>query len=60
MSDLYVSCSERVPGSSVSNGDNMKGPRGEAQVTSSWTDEDEDGGTRPSSPSVMFLGRRCS
>ena len=25
---------------------------------SSWTDEDEDGGTCPSSPSVMFVGRR--
>ena len=25
---------------------------------SSWTDEDEDGGTHPSSPSVMFIGRR--
>ena len=25
---------------------------------SSWTDEDEDGGTHPSSPSVMFMGRR--
>ena len=31
---------------------------GEAQVMSSWTDEDEDGGTHPSSPSVMFVGRR--
>ena len=28
---------------------------------SSWTDEDKDGGTHPSSPSVMFVGRRrCS
>ena len=28
---------------------------------SSWTEEDEDGGTRPSSPSVPFIGRRrCS
>ena len=25
---------------------------------SSWTDEDEDGGTHPSSPSVTFIGRR--
>ena len=25
---------------------------------SSWTDEDEDGGTCPSSPSVTFIGRR--
>ena len=25
---------------------------------SSWTDEDEDGGTCPSSPSIMFMGRR--
>ena len=31
---------------------------GEAQITSSWTDEDEDGDTHPSSPSVMFIGRR--
>ena len=31
---------------------------GEAQVMSSWTDEDEDGGTHPSSPSVTFIGRR--
>ena len=27
---------------------------------SSWTDEDEDGGTHPSSASVMFVGRRRS
>ena len=34
---------------------------GGAQVMSSWTDEDEDGGTCPSSPSVTFVGRRrCS
>ena len=34
---------------------------GEAQIMSSWTDEDEDGGTCPSSPSVTFIGRRrCS
>ena len=33
---------------------------GEMQVMSSWTDEDEDGGTRPSSPSMTFVGRRCS
>ena len=34
---------------------------GEAQVMSSWTDEDKDGDTHPSSPSVMFIGRRrCS
>ena len=34
---------------------------GEAQAMSSWTDEDEDGGTHPSSPSMMFVGRRrCS
>ena len=31
---------------------------GEAQVMSIWTDEDKDGGTHPSSPSVMFIGRR--
>ena len=30
---------------------------GKAQVMSSWTDEDEDGGTHPSSPSMMFIGR---
>ena len=29
----------------------------EAQITSSWTDVDEDGGTHPSSP-VTFMGRR--
>ena len=33
---------------------------GEAQVMSSWTDEDKDVGTHPSSPSVTFVGRRCS
>ena len=33
---------------------------GEAQIMSSWTDEDEDGGTHPSSPSVTFVGRRHS
>ena len=32
--------------------------RGEAQVMSSWTNEDKDGGTRPSSPSMTFMGRR--
>ena len=31
---------------------------GEAQIMSSWNDEDEDGGTHPSSPSMMFMGRR--
>ena len=30
----------------------------EAQIMSSWTDEDEDGGTHPSSPSITFMGRR--
>ena len=36
-------------------------PKGEAQVMSSWTDEDKDEGTHPSSPSVTFVGRRrCS
>ena len=30
----------------------------EAQITSSWTDEDEDGGTCPSSPPITFVGRR--
>ena len=34
---------------------------GEAQPMSSGTDEDEDGGTHASSPSVLFIGRRrCS
>ena len=34
---------------------------GEAQIMSSWTDEEEDRGTHPSSPSVTFIGRRrCS
>ena len=35
---------------------------GEAQPMSSWTDEDEDGGTCASSPLVLSVGRgrRCS
>ena len=37
------------------------GTEREAQIMSSWTDEDEDGGTHPSSPSMMFVERRrCS
>ena len=31
--------------------------RGEAQVMSSWTDEDEDGGTHPSSPLCGVCGK---
>ena len=31
---------------------------GEVQIMSSCTDEDEDGGTHPSSPLVTFVGRR--
>ena len=30
----------------------------EAHIMSSWTDEDEDGGTHPSSPPIIFLQRR--
>ena len=36
----------------------LQGIEGKAQVMSSWTDEDKDGGTHPSSPSVTFVGRR--